>query len=206
MTLPLLFVIGDSISGGYGPHLERFLRGVFRYDHRTGTEPDVMQGKGCNSGDVLRYVQARAADAMWRPRWVLLNCGLHDLKTDPASGKKEVPLDEYRRNISAVLEGLGRIGSRVVWVRTTPVDDERHNSRVSEFHRFARDVEAYNAAADTIMSAANVPVIDLHGFALAMEGEVFCNHVHFVPAAAELQAAFIAGALAAMLRQFAGQP
>jgi hypothetical protein len=119
------------------------------------------------------------------------------MKTDPATGAKEVPLEKYRENLPAIVGALRDIGCKVVWVRTTPVDDQTHNSRCAAFHRFGRDVAAYNAAADEIMLAAGVPIIDLHGFTSAMEGEIFCDHVHFPEPVQRLQAAFIAGSLLA---------
>ena len=64
---PLVFVIGDSISLGYGPYLERYLAPFFRYARKNGAE-NVMRTLGiapgsANGGDssqVLKYVAANA--------------------------------------------------------------------------------------------------------------------------------------------------
>ena len=207
-----LFIIGDSIAAYYWPFLDRYLLGRFRLGWRTGLEPNVLQGKGCDTATVLAYVRAMAADAAWQPDWVLLNCGLHDLKVDPPTGARTVPLEEYDRNLQAILEALNTVGKsgtdtdsadeirlnprfscRVIWVRTTPVDDVLHHERNQVFDRFERDVTAYNAAADEVMTSAGVPMIDLHEFTRRLEGEVYCDHVHFTQAVRQLQAAFIAG-------------
>jgi len=48
----------------------------------------------------------------------------------------------------------------LVWATSTPVIDERHNA-VKEFHRYERDVEAYNEVATLIMKEAGIFINDL---------------------------------------------
>lgn len=203
-SLPRLFVIGDSISIQYGPHLERFLSGSFAYDRKRdaagGAKADhnLDVPQGANGGDsamVLAYLKARAAGEAIEAGVLLLNCGLHDIKTDLTSQAKQVPPDAYARNLRAILAEAERMKLRVVWVRTTPVVTEIHNARSRSFHRFAADVAAYNAIADEIMAEAQVPVIDLHGFSARFVPAGFVDHVHFSEDVREKQAAFIAGAL-----------
>ena len=67
----------------------------------------------------------------------------------------------------------------MVWVRTTPCDEAVHNKPTSSFHRFAADGNAYNAAADTIMADAGIPMIDLHTFTVNLGDDLYCDHVHF---------------------------
>jgi hypothetical protein len=88
-------------------------------------------------------------------------------------------------------------GIPLIWVRTTPVDDERHAARNKKFFRFAADVADYNAAADRLMKEYQVPVIDLHGFTLSLGiTPLFRDHVHFPDEIQRLQGAHIAGHLA----------
>ncbi len=198
---PGVFVIGDSISIQYGPHLEGMLAGRFDYGRKSGQEQalkDLDIPAGANGGDserVLAYVRALQSGGMWQPELLLLNCGLHDLKTDPASGEKQVPLEQYRSNLRAILDLLEAGGVPLVWVRTTPVDDQTHRNTEKSFHRFAADVEAYNRAADAIMSSAGVAVADLHSLtsALGSAAEIFCDHVHFPAWVQRMQAAYLAG-------------
>ncbi len=96
---------------------------------------------------VLAYLAGLQAAGSFHPDLLLLNCGLHDIKTDPVTGTRQVPLAQYRENLHAILAIIHTRDIRLCWVRTTPVEDERHNTRVAEFHRFNRDVEEYNAAA-----------------------------------------------------------
>ena len=143
---------------------------------------------------MLAYVEAMLAGGTWRPDLLLLNCGLHDLRTDPATGAKQVPLEQYRRNLRRIASLLGRAHVRTVWVRTTPIDDVAACRPGAAFHRHAADVQAYNAAADEVMATAGAAVLDLFGFTRGLGGsEVFADHAHFAEPVREKQAAFIAG-------------
>lgn len=190
MKIPTIFVIGDSISLHYGPFLQQFIRGVFSYARKEGPQ-------GANGGDssmVLAYLQTLAERPDFRPDLLLVNCGLHDIKTDPATGRKQVPLADYRKNIEEIVALCRRMEVRLVWIRTTPCDEAVHNRRPGmPFHRFACDCLAYNAAADDIMAAAGVPEIDLFTFTVNLGPDLYCDHVHFHTHIREKQAACIAG-------------
>lgn len=198
-----VYIVGDSISIQYGPYLQGMLRGVLHYSRKEGEEEaklnlDRPQGSnGGDSGMVLDYLRGRAATGGIPADLLLLNCGLHDIKTDPATGRKQVPLPDYERNLRALLDLRPRLGAALVWIRTTPCDEAVHNANPGmAFHRFARDVEDYNNAADAIMSPAGVPIIDLFTFTRNIGPDLYCDHVHFVDAVRRQQAAFIAGWLA----------
>lgn len=208
-----VYVIGDSISMQYGPYLEAALRGTgITYSRKGGPEDgptNLDLPVGANGGDsamVLEYLRARQRCGVpLQADRVLLNCGLHDIKTDPTTGNRQVPLELYRANLLALVELITRqMGLALVWIRTTPCDDRVHNTRPGiAFHRFASDVAAYNAAADAVMAAQSVPRIDLHTFTVNLGTgnldtpnlgpELYCDHVHFVDAVRRQQAAFIAG-------------
>ncbi len=200
MNLPRLFVIGDSISMQYGPYLEAFLRGRWGYARRGGEElafRNLDLPQGANNGDssmVLTYLRGWQSQGGLPADLLLLNCGLHDVKTDPATGDKQVPIEQYRINLVAIVELLAALRLPTAWVRTTPCDELIHNRRPNlAFHRFAADVDAYNQVADSIMAAAAIPTIDLHGFTLACGDDLYCDHVHFQAPVRRLQAAFLAG-------------
>ncbi len=197
-----IFLIGDSISIHYGPALESALRGTgIHYSRKEGV--DAAQQNldiplGANGGDssmvlgYLRYcaTQGRAITA----DTLVVNCGLHDIKTDPATGAKQVPLEDYGKNLEAIVELVSKTtGRRLIWMRTTPCDENIHNARSKSFYRFAADCAAYNRAADAIMAAQGVPVIDLFTFTQNLGPELFCDHVHFLEPVRHRQAAFIAG-------------
>ncbi len=200
MTLPKLFVVGDSISIQYGPYLEHYLAGRYHYSRKQGTELalqnlDVAQGaNGGDSGHMLAFLQAMQAGGGIPADVLLLNCGLHDIKTDPATGAKQVTADQYEANLRAIIPLASAMGLKVVWVRTTPVVDNVHNTRPNmEFHRHAADGEAYNAIADGVMCENKVPSIDLYTFTRNLGPDVYCDHVHFHEHVREKQAAYLPG-------------
>jgi hypothetical protein len=199
--LPLVFVIGDSISMQYGPFLERMLDGRYRYARKTGLEPGVDQldppanANGGDSSMVMRYVRALLSDAAWRADVLLVNCGLHDIKVDRQTGELQVPPERYVANLREVLALLGERAGRLVWVRTTPVDDETHNEPSRGFTRHEADVAEYNRLADREARSAGAAIVDLHSLTASLggPGELYCDHVHFVDAVRRLQAAYLAG-------------
>jgi lysophospholipase L1-like esterase len=208
--LPRLFVVGDSISMQYGPYLERFCAGSFSYARKTGDEgfADLDNPTGANGGDsamvrdyLEHYVRAGGPPA----DYLLVNCGLHDLKTHPETGAKQIPIGAYEENLVRIVALCGsRDGSpgnpRLLWTRTTPVVDEIHNSRQKEFRRYSADVARYNATADAVMHGYQVPTIDLHSFTerLGPPEKLFIDHVHFSETVRQAQAAYIAGYVAAL--------
>jgi lysophospholipase L1-like esterase len=205
MTLPRLFVLGDSISIQYGPYLEQYLTGRFHYARKQGTEPALQHldpphdANGGDSSQVLAYLRAMQVHGGIPADVLLLNCGLHDLRTIPAMDDKQVTPTQYEANLLAIIETARAMGLKVIWVRTTPVVDEMHNAGRpdTEFHRYAADCDVYNSIADGVMRLTNVPSIDLYTFTRNLGPDVYCDHVHFHEHVREKQAAYIAGWLEA---------
>jgi len=210
--LPLAFFIGDSISVHYCEHIPALLAGRFRYARKTGRERAIRRpavkknASGQSSTLVLMYIEAMLAGGRWRPDLLVLNCGLHDISRNRATGKIATPLPQYRRNLQRILELLRKAGIRVVWVRTTPVDDARHH-KYKTFDRRNADVRRYNAAADKIMTAAGVPIADLYGFTNAIGGAKLLRQdgVHFTQPARRAQAIFLAGFICGFWAGYAAQ-
>ncbi len=201
MTTFRLFVIGDSISLGYGPSLERLGRGFFAYARKTGTEtglPERGLAADPNGGDsrqVLAYLRLRQETGGIPADVVLLNCGLHDVRRDRITRACQVPIEKYRANLQEMAGVVTALGLRLVWATTTPVLEQQHNSLDRTFERFNQDVNACNAAAVEIVSAAGGEIADLHSFTANLGLEAYTDGVHFAPEAAALQASFLVGCL-----------
>ncbi len=195
-----LFVVGDSISIQYGPHLERMLEGIFEYDRKGGVnEASKIGANGGDSSMVLAYLRDKLNESGFAPDFLMLNCGLHDIKTDPHTKKKQVSQEEYRQNLEEIVQIVRSRVISIIWVRTTPVDDDIHNTGVTKFERFNEDVIRYNEIADSIFASSNCPIIDLYNFTLKMGDDIYCDHVHFTEQVREMQASFIAGYLYAII-------
>ena len=198
-----VYVIGDSIFLQYGPYLQTYLKGFMEYSRKEGEEEALLNldnPRGANGGDssmVLAFLKAKRLSGGIDADVLLLNCGLHDIKTHHTTGEKAVPLDQYKENLKSIVEIVSEMKPGLVWLRTTPCDEKIHNHTRMSFFRFAADCAEYNRAADQIMTAAGVPVIDLHTFTRNLGPDLYCDHVHFHSHIREKQAAFIAGWLLA---------
>ena len=213
MARTRVFVVGDSISIGYGPRLRDLLDlDHFEYARKNpAADPADTSVSGQNGGDsrmVLEYLRhlPAAERSHVRNGWLLINCGLHDIKRRgarrlergvAADGTLQVPLQEYKANVAEIVRlGREQLGAvKLVWLRTTPVDDEIHAARgdaaAAAFTRHASDVAAYNAAADEVCAQLGVPIIDLHALSAAVGRAAFRDHVHYEPRVCDLQARYV---------------
>lgn len=193
-----IFVLGDSISIHYGPFLEEYLQGIFEYD-RKGKNQEckdlniVSQVNGGDSGRVLEYLQL-LPDLNFDI--LLLNCGLHDIKT--CDGVRQVSEEAYRKNLLQIIDLVHNHGKKIVWVTSTPVDDELHNRICQSFKRYNADLVRYNEIALKVTEEKQIPVIDLYGFTNRLNIPLYQDNVHFLEPVRKLQAAFIAGHLMAL--------
>jgi lysophospholipase L1-like esterase len=200
--MPTLHVVGDSISQHYGPYLGDYLAGTLDYSRKEGMPGDPDDANGANGGDssaVLRYLNA-CKERGYHWDYLLLNCGLHDLRTDASTGTKQIPPDAYRTNLMAITAVARTLAAHVIWVRTSPVSDDIHNATAQPFRRYAADVDAYNSIADAVMQESGIQGIDLFSFTAKLGDGVFLDHVHYVEPVRKLQAAFIAGYLSAVCK------
>lgn len=200
--MPTLHVVGDSISQHYGPYLQTYLSGMLDYSRKEGMPGDPAEPSGSNGGDsslVLRYLRA-CAERGCHWDYLLLNCGLHDIKTDPVTGAKQVSLPQYEQNLRQIIPVARSLAAHVTWVRTSPVVDAIHNARSQAFHRHAADVQEYNDSADSVMREWDVVAVDLFSFTARLGDGVFLDHVHYVEPVRQLQAAYIGGYVSAVVK------
>ncbi|MCF6174493.1 MAG: SGNH/GDSL hydrolase family protein [Victivallaceae bacterium] len=198
-----IYVIGDSISIHYGPYLQSYLHNTMGYSRKEGEDEALLNldnPQGANGGDssmVLLFMQEKAKSGGIDADLLLVNCGLHDIKTDPVTGLRQVSIEDYTENLHAIVKTAEKMRPDLVWIRTTPCDEAVHNKAGSSFYRFKADCDAYNQVADQIMTKSGVPIIDLHTFTNNLGPDLYCDHVHFYEHIRALQAAFIVGWLSA---------
>jgi|SRR6218665_810202 len=195
-----LFLLGDSISMQYSPYLEKMIKGTYtvirKQDDGEGMR-NLDVPKGSNIGDsrmALSYIRYKLADEKFRPDLITLNCGLHDIKRDTATGMIAVDSVEYRRNLKDIVSIVHKRKIPIIWIRTTQVVDSIHRKNKA-FTRLASDLEKYNAIADDVFRSAKISIIDLYTFTKNLGGNRFVDHVHYNDETKALQAAFIAGFL-----------
>ncbi|PPL03052.1 SGNH/GDSL hydrolase family protein [Parapedobacter indicus] len=199
--LPKLFLIGDSISIQYGPYLQQYLDGIAELERKENdgsAEKNLDVPTGANGGDsrmVLAYLRKKIANRDFKPDYLLLNCGLHDIKRDINGSGTQVDSAAYRQNLLAIHNLLAMHDIQLIWMRTTMVIDSVHNQRSNAFKRYAADLDAFNRIADEVCAAKKIPVIDLYSLSIALGREEVIDHVHYQVPARMAQAGYIAGFL-----------
>ena len=193
-----IFVLGDSISIYYGPFLEKYIKGTFEYDRKGKNQEckDLNIASQTNGGDSSNCLEYLELLPELEYDVLLLNCGLHDIKTHPTG--IQIPPDEYEKNLRAIVELVRNRGKKIVWVASTPVDDEQHNRVCTDFFRYNKDIVRCNEIAEKVMSELNVQIIDLYNFTLNLDEPLYTDHVHFFEPVRKLHGAFIAGQLMAL--------
>ncbi len=201
MTKPKrLFLLGDSISLQYGTDLQKFLGNDYVIERKMGDSLAFVNldlPVGSNGGDsrmVLKYLRTRVNDPSFDPDLFVLNCGLHDVKKDPKTGKPAVEEKDYRSNLEQIYTMIDQKKIPMIWIRTTGIIDSIHR-RNKGFNRFNKDIKRYNEIADEVFTARKVPEIDLYTFTEAQGNDRFVDHAHYTPAIRKLQAAYIAGSI-----------
>ncbi|OGS26772.1 MAG: hypothetical protein A2297_02120 [Elusimicrobia bacterium RIFOXYB2_FULL_48_7] len=192
-----IFVLGDSISIHYGPYLKKLIAKNFTYSRKGGRKAlsdKYLNDYSVNGGDsksVVEYLRKNRQDYR-KSGYLLLNCGLHDIKTNPETGKKQVQHAAFKRNIEQCVNLLDKLELTIIWARITPVKDKWHNRITKNFSRYNRDVDAYNKIADGIMKKHGIHTLDLYSLTAKMKGNPYCDHIHFKKGPRILQAKFIA--------------
>ena len=205
---PKLFLIGDSISVQYWPYLKEnisYMADIDRKNDDGQAEKNLDVPTGANGGDsrmVLEYLRAKFRDSSFKPDYLLLNCGLHDIKHDPKTGVIQVKEEDYRSYLNEIVRLLKKNKVKLVWIRTTWVIDDVHNKKSSSIRRYEADVLKYNAIADEVCQKNKIPAIDLYTFSKQLGAEQIIDHVHYSKPAQALQAAYISGFMQKILKSY----
>lgn len=169
--LPRVLLIGDSISMGYTLPVREALQGKANV-HRPPT----------NCGPTttgLKSIDQWLGDGKWDV--IHFNWGLHDMKfvsaTDPSSSEarqhRQVPPEEYEKNLRQLVTRLQQTGAKLIWRNTTPVPP-------GAAARVVEDAAKYNAIAEDIMKQQNIEIHDMHSFVQPRMNELMLKeNVHF---------------------------
>jgi acyl-CoA thioesterase-1 len=185
--LPQVLIIGDSISIGYFKPLQEQLKDIAVVSHNPGNAQHTANG--------LKMLNEWLGETRWDV--IHFNFGLHDLKYVDArgrnasveTGKQQIPVDEYERNLDEIVERIKKTGAKLVFATTTPVPDETGI-------RAKGDAVIYNRAAERVMNKHGVPIDDLYSFALPRLKEIQRDsNVHFNPKGSELLAEQVASSI-----------
>ncbi|MGB8168626.1 MAG: SGNH/GDSL hydrolase family protein [Chthoniobacteraceae bacterium] len=192
--LPRVLLIGDSISMGYTIPVRELLKGKANV-HR------IPQNGGPTSTG-LKTIKAWMGDSKWDV--IHFNWGLHDLKfiqddpskrADPtaAGSHRQVPLEDYEKNLRELVAILKTTGAKLIWCNTTPVPEGSDG-------RIGGDEKQYNEVAARVMKEAGIPTDDLNAHAAAKLKDVqLPANVHYSDAGYQYLAEKVAREIEAAL-------
>ncbi len=196
-----IHIVGDSISIQYGPYLKKYIEKSLIYSRKEGKLGNLDLPEGQNIGDSSMLLDYLKKCVVVKSRWdfILLNCGLHDIKR--YNEAPQISIIQYERNLEQVFDLAKILSYKTIWVNTSPVIDDLHNSLKSEFKRFNGEVIKYNEVAERLAKLNDALIIDLYEFCKSLGGrEIYQDHVHYSPEIQKLQAAYIAGHIKVLLR------
>ena len=191
--LPRVLLIGDSISEGYTVPVRKLLQGKANV-HRIP-----------KNGGPARTALAQIDEWLGTEKWDVIhfNWGLHDLrmfpnpKMDPAQWEKE-NLALYEKNLRALVARLKQTGAKLIWVSSTPIQDETDSPR--EPPNRAAAVKVYNDVAAKIMKENGIPIDDLNAYVTPVQAKMQKpRNVHFSVEGSEFLAKKVAQEISAVL-------
>jgi lysophospholipase L1-like esterase len=128
--------LGDSITqGGMGPtgYVTLVIQGL----KANGVNASAIGAgiSGHKSNDMLARLQRDVIDK--KPDWMTLSCGVNDVW----HGAKGVPLDQYKQNITQIVEKAQAAGIKVVILTATMITEnpsEPNNEKLIPYNEFLR--------------------------------------------------------------------
>lgn len=200
--LPIVLILGDSISIGYTLAVRKELAGkanVFRPVNKNGQRAENCQGTTLGVKEIDRWLAGQEWDV------IHFNWGLHDLKhVLPGSGKNSNSFDDpqqadpetYRKNLTELVGKLKATGATLIFATTTPYPDG-----VKPARRPA-DARRYNDIAREIMKANGIQVNDLYALVDGRLPELQKpKNVHFNPKGNAVIAAQVVEAIQGTLKE-----
>ena len=176
-ALPMVLIIGDSISIGYTGPVRELLAGKANVIHNPGNS----QGTTHTKANLDSWIEAN-------DKWDVIhfNLGLHDLKHVKVAGTSEnsndpndpqqADLATYESNMKEIVARLKQTDAKLVFATTTPYPAGVKPLRIPE------DAGRYNEVASKIMEANAIPVNDLYSAILPKLGDLQKPvNVHFTP-------------------------
>ncbi len=200
-----LLILGDSISIGYTPYVQKMLANEMVVIRPTKNgKPENCSGTTSGMANLDRWLQLEGG------KWDVIhfNWGLHDLKhvkagdaksaaSDLATDPPQATVEVYEKHLREIVAKLKATGAKLVFAATTPVPDEP-----MKVYRANADVIRYNEAALRVMKDNNIAVNDLYTFVKPRMKELQIQpaNVHFVPAGSEALAAEVVKSVKAALQ------
>jgi len=188
---PRVLILGDSISIGYTPYVQKTLKKEAFVTRPLGPTGKFINCAGTNNGikHINRWLNSQGGN------WDVIhfNFGLHDLKrVHPKTGKNsnnpddphQASPEKYEKQLREIVGKLKQTGAKLIFATTTPVPPGGVKP-----HRDVNAPEQYNEIAKRIMQDNGVEINDLFTLANSKLKEIQRPvNVHFTPEGSEILA------------------
>lgn len=172
-ALPRVLILGDSISLGYTESVRKHLEG----------KAEVLRPReNCqHTGYGLARIKTWLGDGKWDV--IHFNWGIWDthmldaqnrLVRDDAPGELHIrhTADQYRENLTKLVETMEKTGAKLIWASTTPIMS-RSGARFD-------DIKKFNGVAEEVMKERKIAINDLYAHVLPNVKEwQSADKVHF---------------------------
>jgi lysophospholipase L1-like esterase len=130
--------LGDSITQG-GMGATGYVTLVIQGLKANGVQATAIGAgiSGHKSNDMLARLQRDVIDK--KPDWMTLSCGVNDVW----HGAKGVPLDQYKQNITQIVEKAQAAGIKVMILTSTMITEnpaEPNNEKLAAYNDFLREL------------------------------------------------------------------
>jgi len=164
--LPRVLLIGDSIAGGYAPHVKEAMK-----DRAEVVLVKRAKQNGA-SDNAIEEIDSWLAGQDWAV--IHFNWGLWDLRLTK-DGRNNIPIEQYGKNLRELVAKMRTTSATPIFATTTPVPEG-----VLITPRRTADAILYNAVARRIMEESQVHVDDLYTAVLPRIHELqHPSDVHF---------------------------
>lgn len=195
---PRVLLLGDSISIGYTPHVQKMLEGEAVVIRPTGKGKRAENCAGTTNGvkHIDRWLKIDGGN------WDVIhfNFGLHDLKrvlpgtlsnsNDPDHPRQAEP-DKYEQQLREIVAKLKATNAKLIFCATTPVPEGGVKP-----HRDVEDAQRYNAIGRKIAKEFGAEVNDLWAVTQPRLKEIQRPvNVHFTPEGSKLLAEHVVKAI-----------
>ncbi|MHC4876351.1 MAG: SGNH/GDSL hydrolase family protein [Planctomycetota bacterium] len=202
-SLPRVLILGDSISIGYTPYVQKMMEhdAVVVRPMRNEKRPENCAGTTNGVQNIDRWLKIGGGN------WDVIhfNFGLHDLKrvlpgtlsnsNDPNHPRQAEP-DRYEQQLREIAKKLKATEAKLIFCTTTPVPEGGVKP-----HRDVEDAQRYNAIGRKIAEEVEADVNDLWAAAQPRLKEIQRPvNVHFTPEGSK----FLAERVAAAIRKSLG--
>ncbi len=143
--------LGDSITQGGWSSPTGYVRLVMAGLKANGIDAEAVPAgiSGHKSNQMLARLENDVLSK--KPQWMTLSCGVNDVW----HGAKGVPLDQYKENITKIVDTAGAAGAKVV-ITTATVIYEKHDSPQNV------QLAPYNDFLRALAKEKNLPLADLN--------------------------------------------